>query len=222
MPAMPALPLIRLLCLCALPLAAHAAPPLELRVTGRIVPDACVPSFIGGGVVDYGVVPSSALSAGSPTLLSRKSVGLNVSCAMPTSVGIRLLDNRTVMPTEGMVKTSLRPSTANDERYFGLKNDEGKAIGGYLLRFETGDNVTAPSLELSADARQQGGAWRARKDGMLFKDTLYTWSTDGRAPARMQQMDATLSVQAVIDGAAGGLRDDIPLDGSTTLELVYF
>lgn len=207
------------MCFCALPLTVYASPALELRVTGRIVPDACFPSFTGGDMVDYREVPASKLTTGSSTLLSRKSVGVSVSCGMPTSLGIRLLDNRTaVPPASGMVKTSLRPSAVRDERYFGLKDDQGTSMGGYVLRFDTGKDLASPTLELSAE----DGSWRSRKDGMLLKDTLYTWSTNGHAPARMQQMDATLSVQPIIESTVGALTDDVPLEGSTTLELVYF
>ncbi|WP_432241105.1 DUF1120 domain-containing protein [Herbaspirillum robiniae] len=207
-----------LLCACALALPAQAGPTAELRVTGRIVPDACVPSFVGGGVVDYGVIPAAATSSAA-TLLSRKSVGLNVSCAMPTSVGIRLLDNRPAPPASGMIKTSGRPSMLRDERYFGLKNDKGDDIGGYVLRFEAGDKTAAPALQLNAGSAL--GTWESRGDAMLLKNTLYTWSGDGRVPGKLQHMGATLSVQPVIDGRAAQAGEETLLDGSATLELVY-
>lgn len=215
--------LLGLICACAIPALACAGSTAELRVTGRIVPEACVPSFVGGGVVDYGIVPSRTLSADAPSALSRKAVGLSVSCAMPTSVAIRLLDNRPPLPASGMVKTSARPSSAPDDRYFGLATEPGKPLAAYVLRFETANGVVAPSLQLSAGDDGSGAVWRARPDGMLHKDTLYTWAAEGGlAPARLQHMGATLSVQPMIDRRGDELTDDIPLDGSATLELVYF
>lgn len=202
---------------CLLSAAAHAAPMAELRVTGRILPDACVPDFIGGGVLDYGVMPASALQSRDATLLSRRSMAIHVSCAMPAKVGIRLLDNRPAMAIAGMVKTSVRPSMLRDERYFGLSSD-GRAVGGYVLGFEAGGRAAGPGLQWDPPS----GAWQPRKDGMLLKDTLYTWSENGRAPAKMRHMGATLSVQPLIDARAEELKNDIPLEGSATLELVYF
>lgn len=201
--------------------AALAGPTAQLRVTGRIVPNACVPSFVGGSVVDYGSIPSSALSPHSLTALPVKSVGLQVSCGIPVSVAIRLVDNRPLAAGDSMVKTSARPSMLRDERYFGLKNEQGLRVGGYVLRFETHGNA-APNLQMHESGNAANGTWTVRTDGMLLQNTLYTWSASGNnVPAKMQQMDATLSIQPIIDSRGQGLRDDIPLDGSTTFELVY-
>ncbi|MBB5392069.1 MULTISPECIES: DUF1120 domain-containing protein [unclassified Herbaspirillum] len=206
----------------AVPAAVLAGTTAQLRVTGRIVPNACVPNFIGGGVIDYGAIPSGALSPHAPTLLPARSVGLQVSCGIPASVALRLVDNRPLTATEGMVKTSARPSMLRDGRYFGLKNEQGLRVGGYVLRFEPRGDAASPNLQMSAPGNAASGAWTARTDGMLLQDTLYTWAAGQRnIPAKMQQMDATLSIQPVIDARNGGLADEIPLDGSATFELVY-
>lgn len=206
----------------AVPAAVLAGPTAELRVTGRIVPNACVPNFIGGGVIDYGAIPSSTLSAHALTLLPAKSVGLQVSCGIPASVAFRLVDNRPLATGDGMVKTSARPSMLRDERYFGLKNGQGLRVGGYVLRFEPRDNAAAPNLQMSESGNAASGTWTARTDGMLLQNTLYTWAAGEHGiPAKMQQMGATLSIQPVIDSRSEGLGDEIPLDGSATFELVY-
>lgn len=206
----------------AISAAALAGPTAQLRVTGRIVPDACVPSFVGGSVVDYGAIPSNALSPHSLTALPVKSIGLQVSCGIPISVAIRLVDNRPLTAADGMVKTSVRPSMLRDERYFGLKNEQGSQVGGYILRFEARGNADAPNLQMHESGNAAAGAWAVRTDGMLQQNTLYTWAAGGhRVPAKMQQMGATLSIQPIIDSRGAGLTDDIPLEGSTTFELVY-
>ncbi|WP_343587074.1 DUF1120 domain-containing protein [Herbaspirillum sp.] len=214
--------IFRTLWALAVPAAALAGPTAHLRVTGHIMPNACVPHLIGGGVVDYGAIPSSRISQHAPTLLPVRSVGLQVSCNTPTRVAIRLVDNHPQATTNGMVKASARPSMLRDERYFGLKSEDGLRVGGYVLRFQARGNDAAPNLQMQAAGNASSGAWSARTDGMLQQNTLYTWAADQRnIPANIQERGATLSIQPVIDSRGEGLKDDIPLDGSATVELVY-
>jgi len=193
----------------------------ELRVTGRIVPNACQADFATGAMADYGRISSTSLSAGALTVLQRKPVTLAISCTVPTSLAMRIADNRAPSPATGMQPVVARASLLRDARVFSLRDTEGRHVGGYVLDLAPHQGNGAPRLEAAGD----GANWSASEQSRLRRDTLYTWAgADGRTPRKVDQVVTTFDVQAMIDhrGAAYGAVDDVPLDGSATFELVYF
>jgi hypothetical protein len=216
--------------IAALPHVTLAGGSAELRVTGRIVPDACVTSFSSGGVADYGQISTSAMQAGNATVLSRKQITLSVACAIPTNVAIKLVDNKSSAVVPGLVRTSYGSVQGRNDQYnFGISNDQGRQIGGYIISFDnqaataskaSGVSNAAPTLEMN-DARS-GSSWRVTNDRAVRKDAFYTWAASGTAPMKIRNVQTSLSIQAIVDKPENlPLKDEVPLSGSATFELMY-
>ncbi|QHD07254.1 hypothetical protein PspR76_16620 [Pseudomonas sp. R76] len=113
---------------------AFAVDTADLTVIGTIAPVACTPTFAGGGEVDYGLIPSSSLSATVATLLATRTISYTIHCDAPISVGTSWTDGR-----------SGTASVVNNSN-FGLGLQGVNKIGGYTLRqltaAATGDGTT--------------------------------------------------------------------------------
>ncbi|MGE1154553.1 DUF1120 domain-containing protein [Pseudomonas kitaguniensis] len=99
----------------------------ELTVIGTIAPTACTPTFAGGGIVDYGLIPSSTLDPAVATVLATRSISYTIHCDAPISVGTSWTDERS--------GSSPIDNTSN----FGLGMQGANKIGSYTLRQLTAD-----------------------------------------------------------------------------------
>ena len=198
---------------------AIAAPTAELKVTGVIKPPACLPTFSGSGVVDYGTIPASSLTAGQYKTLDKKQVSFQVSCDAAVKVGFTLADNRSSSRVTGIVAGV---SVNSDERFnFGLGTVAGKNVGGYALTLDTtlttADGVAVDNIYTT----DNGNSWSAA--GGLDNSGLFSFSTKGaNQPVAAKQINATINVQAVLNKPENlPLTQDVPLDGSATIEVKY-
>lgn len=194
---------------------AVAASSVDLSVTGLITPAACTPALSAGGVVDHGKISRKDLSLGKPTPLPVATLQLSINCAASTLVAIKGRDNR--------AGTSAEPGTGQPNYGLGLVNGDRK-IGWYLLKTANGqaDGVDRPVIESSngthwSDATHPGLVWQV--GGMRALSS----STGGdAAPLPVQVMTLDILVETMIARADSiWLSQEIPLDGSATLEVVY-
>ncbi|MBP0598542.1 DUF1120 domain-containing protein [Herbaspirillum sp. LeCh32-8] len=200
-----------------------AASTTELKVTGVIKPVACTPSFSGGGVVDYGTIPTQSLKADAPTALAEKSVSLTISCDSAAKVGYRAVDNRQASAVKGLVAVAATHKDIGDLAAFGLGTAGGKNIGIYTLRIDpasvSADGTTPDSLYGEA------GRWIKSTNGLFGVSGSYIKAfapSGSTVPAAYKTITATLNVEAIIDKASNlSLTQDILLDGSATIEVVY-
>ena len=195
---------------------AHAADTTELRVKGVIRPVACTPSFTGGNVVDYGTIPAKSLTAGAYTALATKSVPFSISCDAKTKMALKVADNR----ASSVVLTT----NQSDVHIFGLGSVGTANIGGYTLFFQqsgvTTDGQPANQI-VSVDGNKtwiQTGA-----GGQLSKIATFSWADAGAAvPAPFKLVSGSIVVSPSLNKPENlPLTQDIPLDGSATLEVVY-
>ncbi|AZF18565.1 Beta-fimbriae probable major subunit [Pseudomonas sp. R3-18-08] len=81
-----------LVCLAA-NIGAHAATSAELIVRGVIKPAACNLSMSGGGIINYGDIPSGQLSQTAFNALTEKTTPITVSCGnTPAKFGLKFVD----------------------------------------------------------------------------------------------------------------------------------
>jgi type 1 fimbria pilin len=197
-------------------LSARAADTAELKVSGTVRPSACGITLAGGGIVDYGNIPPSQLSATKSTLLPVKSITFTVDCpTAPTKTAFRLRDNRSSSVVSDIV-SSLPSATAANA--FGLGIVDGKKVGVYvvgLTRVNTAGHIVSSN----------GGSWtmdysyldsKLRAFGTLV-GTIYPFE-----PAAFSTYTGQLDIRVAIDKLSNlPAADSVPLDGSSTLELVY-
>ncbi len=204
---------------------ARAADTAELKVKGVIKPAACTASLAGAGIVDYGNIPASQLNATNPTVLSEKTLSFSLNCDAATQIAIRLTDNRSSSVVTGIVKNI--SSRLTDTGAFGLGKFDGKNLGIYSVKL---DNVRGDSKRASLIFYKQKNTdnWSVASNGAAvgsgsyFAGDMKSWGWLSNTPAAYKTITGDLSVQAVLDKSSNlPTGNNIPLDGSATLEVVY-
>lgn len=197
---------------------AHAGNTTELKVTGLIKPAACKPNFDGGGAVDYGVIPAARLTPGAYTKLETRQISLNVSCDSAAKIGLIFQDNRAASMVAGIIQDSVAVS---EERYnYGLGTVNGKNVGGYMLAIAP--ETTADSKQVSNIYAMDGSSWgdaaKLGHDGTVFSFA----SSGGSQPLAIKTLNARINVTAVLNKPENlNLTQEVPLDGSATIEIKY-
>lgn len=204
----------------------HAADTATLTVNGVIRPTACSPALSGNGVVDYGTIDAARLHADQPNLLEGRSVGFTVTCSGPAIIALRLVDNRADSVVPGLAPT-IPP------RYlYGLGAADDVNIGAYTVSI-TGNSVTG--IQASGEAisavnvlNGNGNSWSPAGGtyfdprGADWKSFTSTKYSETPTPRAYMSLTGNLGVITMIDqGSHLPLQQEIRLNGSATLELIY-
>lgn len=217
----------------------RAADTAELKVAGSVRPPSCTLNLAAGGVIDYGNIPPSRLSASAATPLERRITTFNIDCATgKTRMALKLSDNRasSVVPAIGKVSGA----GLNDKLVYGLGIVDGKKVGVYTVGM-TNVKVDgySPYLYMIFDGayayqatNHDGWTNNYGPDASYFESAkMYSWSPNIQqggsqastfSPGAFSTVSGELMVQVTIDKLSNlPVRDTIPLDGSATLELMY-
>jgi type 1 fimbria pilin len=222
-------PLLMVLLTALTPFSAKAETTAELKVKGSIRPPGCTPTLTAGGTADYGVIPMKTLNQNSLTSLGEKTVGFSISCTAKIKVGLAATDNRKASVISGA------PIGA-----FGLGTSSGKNIGYYSAYFDP-DTATGDGVSVSVLLYNPGGgggnftdsngnttslpvtapSWGSTGSGNIGRGNL-AFSSSGNAPQAYQTISGRFLIYTTIDRAANlPSSQDIPLDGSATIEVQY-
>ncbi|EFE06669.1 DUF1120 domain-containing protein [Citrobacter youngae] len=198
-----------------------------LKVNGKLTNAACAPELEGGGIVDYGYVHLSGLSASEDNILTQKKVKLTINCTAPTKVSFSATDDRAdsrpakVLKTLGWNDTgTMTPAPAY---VFGVgTTTEGVKIGNYALVAVKG---TVDGKSTYILRRTNNSAWGSAND-MLVANTqdseITVAEAGGSAPASFNTATFTLKVNLTVeDTDTLNITDDTPIDGQTTFTLNY-
>lgn len=196
---------------------------IDVKVTGTITPGSCVPTLTGGGTFDYGKIGAAEVDQAKFTSLPEKSFPLSISCDAPTKVAIKAIDNRLSSVVPGAAAAVV--TGTNDNHNFGLGTVAGFNVGGYIIRVKQ-NSFTADGTAVSTiTSTNSGTTWQSTAAGVVSKinTSLVTWKSPTlEGPVAFKNLSGTFSVQAFLNkGSELTLTDDVPLDGSATLELVY-
>lgn len=195
--------------------ASVAATTVDLRVTGTIVPAAC-DITLAGGDFDFGSINSGSLNSTSgTTLASPGSKSINVVCSAPTLVGIRAIDNRAGTATN-----------STDDAYGVGQDARGAKIGYYLIEINA-DAVVDGSAAFKSWSNDAGVSWGAPSRTVLphTPGVVVSWNrtSPDADPDSVTLVAQPISVQLHI--APTNTLDtssEVAIDGSATIELVYF
>lgn len=189
----------------------------ELAIHWQIIPAACTPSLSQGGVVDYGRITSQSLNSDRRTRLPTRQLNLSINCDSPARYALRMHDNR-----DGS-------SLVNSLIFYGLGRDGAEnRIGLYEVQFDpqsiTADQLAAVYLTQSTAGgigwSDSGSEPRSIADTTVlgFSDEAMT----AKGPVAIRNLNATVNILPVI-APTNELdnRQDIQLDGSGTLEIIY-
>jgi type 1 fimbria pilin len=192
-----------------------AASSVDLSVKGLIIPAACTPTLSAGGVVDHGKISFKDLSWNLYNVLPVATLQLSVNCDAPTLVAIKGRDNR--------AGSSAADPIGQPNYGLGLVNGD-KKLGWYLLKTANGqaDGVDRPVIESNdgaswTDASYPGVVWQV--GGMR---ALSASAGSDAAPLPVEAMTLDILIETTMVPAylipAG---QEVPLDGSATLEVIY-
>lgn len=187
---------------------ALAASSTQLAVQGTITPSACEPSLSDEGNVDHGKISARDLSPTEHTLLPRASLRFEVVCEAATLFALRTLDNRAGSSAIHPTWHGLGTTPANE-------NLGSAAFGLYAPITEAG----AVRVIVSDDA---GMSWHP---AVILGHSTWTAFATADAPSQpmaLKQVSAELRVYSTITRASDlTLSDEVPIDGSATLEVMY-
>lgn len=191
-----------------------AASKVDVNVKGSITPAACTPALASGGVVDHGKIAFKDLNRGE-TKLPAVTLSLAVSCTAPTLFAIKSIDNRAGSSSEESGTTS----------GFGVGFVNGSIkVGYYHLKMNNSmADGTAQAIIESVD----GQKWFDAPDNTQMWQPLWMRSVKRAsgsdiAPMPVQDMTTDLVVETRIARSIDLPADqEIPIDGSATLDVVY-
>lgn len=191
----------------------------ELHLQASFAPAACTPTLSNGGRVDFGKLSVGDLNRDKDTPLPPRPLTLTVACDGPNPFALVMHENRSGSATGGV-----------DENAYGLGFDlRGRKIGRYSLIVDPA-HVTADGLPqvYRTESTSGGNAWSSANlspialgTHQLLGFTTTAGSTDG--PGALQNLSALLTLQAVLAPLMTLDRsNEVELDGSATLEIIYF
>jgi hypothetical protein len=186
-----------------------AASSIDLRVVGALTPSACTPALSGGGMVDHGKISMSDFPGDA--YLPEVTLALSVNCEASTLMAVMAIDNR--------------PGTAwyghDTDGAFGLGLYNSRRLGGYqfLVKNVQADGAAAPAIE-SVD----GKTWfPAPEDQTWQVGWMRSVGAVGEAdalPVPVQSLAMEVLIQTRVRKPTGA-TEEVPLDGSATLDIVY-
>lgn len=191
---------------------AFAVDTADLRVIGTIAPTACTPTFAGGGVIDYGLIPSASLSPTAPTSLQRRTMAYTITCDAPIAIGTSWSDSRA--------------SSAGADNYsFGLGLQGSNSIGLYNIRDRlagaTGDGAPVDVISSS----NGGVTWSVSADALQLRGNalIHGYAAPGTlVPAAYSNFAGTIEVAPTISATSTlDLTSTITLDGLSTMTVRY-
>ncbi|WP_342353302.1 DUF1120 domain-containing protein [Pseudomonas frederiksbergensis] len=179
----------------------------DLTVTGTITPNACTPTLSDGGVVDHKTISSKDLNQDKVTDLPDKTLQLLVNCESAIAFRLNPIDNRMGSGTGGNL--------------FGLGFINGnQKLGSVDVRIMSplADGVAVQPLE----SQNNGDTWY--KSSYLAPNALTAFASTGgpNTPIAIKDLVTDLRIYTQIARADSlDLSNDVALDGSITLEVLY-
>lgn len=188
-----------------------AASTIDLSVVGTLTPSACTPALSRAGVVDHGKISIGDLSYDA--YLPEATLALSVNCDAATLMAVKATDNRSGSAWFG----------SDTDAVFGLGFYGGTwRLGGYRLMVKNvqADGAVAPVIE-SVDGQtwfpiSQDQTWQP-----LWMRSVGAPGEVDAMPVPVQNLAMDLTIQTRVRKPRGAITEEIPLDGSATLDIVY-
>lgn len=183
---------------------AFAASSTDLTVTGLITPVACTPT-LSSNSIDLGKIPVKDLTPNNPTLIDKRTLSMSVNCDSTIRLALNAIDNRA-------------GSAFGSGFGLGLINGTQK-LGQFKLTIL---NPMADGVQAQSIASYDGNNW--------FKEPFWDAGmymsvgsmADASQPIAVKDLVLDLQVSTQIARTDGlDLSNEVPIDGSATLEVKY-
>ncbi|MDQ0705919.1 hypothetical protein QF043_004711 [Pseudomonas sp. W3I7] len=197
--------LAALLCLAD----AHAASTVDLTVTGRVTPDACLIELTNDGTVDYGKIPSHSLNADEFTVLPVQVLDLRVQCARPMLFALVGIDNRA-------------DSSSAPDYFYGLGRNihvPEERLGSVALAYR---NAVGDAQPMQVMASIDNGETWSQEPNAYPRVFMAFAPVGDRQPDFIGQLTVQVQVSTAINFSQYlTLDQEVPLDGAIVLDLRY-
>ena len=210
---------------CSTAFAADPAP-VQLTVTGKIVPVSCNVTIADNGTFNYPDISGGELNKTTPYQMGQLDKNFTIRCdSAAAKVGFNVSDNSST----SVAWSTIDGAGVTGAKAFGLGTASGKNIGAYALSMDTFLVGGAAGTLLSTTDRTSG-VWTANTGITALDNTVATTYTLSKTtetdtlPHPYQTFTGMLHVQASLnsrDELAGALDDNVALAGSATINLVY-
>lgn len=188
--------------------AGHVLAGADLSVGGHIQPGACSLALGNGGTVDLGTILRKDLKEAEENGFAH-SINMKIHCEAPTKVAFRVLDNRA--------------ETAALANMFGLGASGGKNVGAFSISFK--EKIVGDDTELLVplvDFSDKGSNWETGWGAIKARPHLTSWAKLGQGlPQAFRSIYTWLDFRIEIVPVNLDLSQEIAIDGSATMELVY-
>lgn len=197
--------LVALLCLAD----AHAASTVDLTVTGRVTPDACLIELTNDGTVDHGKIPSHSLNSDEFTVLPVQVLDLRVQCARPMLFALVGIDNRA-------------DSSSAPDYFYGLGRNihvPEERLGSVALAYR---NAVSDAQPMQALASIDNGETWSQEPNAYPRVFMAFAPVGDRQPDFIGQLTVQVQVSTAINFSQYlTLDQEVPLDGAIVLDLRY-
>ncbi|MEW5558767.1 DUF1120 domain-containing protein [Enterobacter asburiae] len=197
---------------------------VDVKVTGKIVPPACVPVVSGGAVFDYGTIKAASLKPDNYTVLNIKSLNFTVKCDAPMKIAFKTTDVRkdSGFPAPSGIKFLGAPIDGEPLSGLGMVNDI--SVGGYALGLVGSSYLADGSTVTAIHSNDNGVSWKKGGGWLLDDNKLNSVASSQNLamPIPLTTLTATISAQAILNkGSELDLTKTINLDGMSTIQVLY-
>jgi hypothetical protein len=185
----------------------------QLKVIGTLLPSACDVDFAGGGIVDYGYIFATDLSATNTTQLQPRTIGYTIVCNAPITIATSWTDQRTnSVSAVTRWRFGLGLQGTNKIGYYSISNVNGQVtVDGAGVEHIWADGLGQPW-------NSQPGNMTNTVDGQVVSYTL----PGNRAPVAGINYVGNLQIEANIAPTNTlDMTTPVVLDGLATMEVFY-
>lgn len=195
-----------------------------LKVNGKLTNASCTPELSNSGVVDYGYIHLSTLSATEVNPLDEKKIDLTINCTAPTKVSWDGQDNRSDSKPSPSLKVD--NNTAPDYLLFGMgQTENGVNIGNYIILVDRAPTFDGKEGVLIYHNNDWGETtWRSgsnvqRSDAFSHLSVASSGTVE---PVAFTTATFKLTIDPSIqDTTTLAITDDTSIDGQATFTLHY-
>lgn len=197
---------------------------VDVKVTGQIVPPACIPAVNGGAVFDYGAIKAGSLKSDSFNVLAKKGLSFSLTCSSPMKAAFISADGRAGTVVSGGGSMGIKDSDTS--KFYGLGQADGKNIGNYAMGIRNNDLRIDGEMGYEGIQSIDGGAtWKTGDYKGIWMDQQYISSVAKAGttePVAFTTLTGTILTQPVINKASElDLTKIVNLDGLVSIQVVY-
>lgn len=191
---------------------------VTLTISGVIQPRPCTMDIANGGAFAFGNVSTDRLAPPGATTGGAKGSPYTVNCPGGARIALKIADNR-----EGTESVQGGTPTTN---HFGVGTDSSRNKIGYNIYELAGHPLVNGDTGIHLSTRDGGRSWAPISTPVVLDhlpEASVSFAASGdNLPATVEIVTGNINVGLTVGDQSGlDLSQEVDVDGSATLELVY-